>query len=153
MLFSTLHTNDASSTVSRMVDMGLEPFLISSTLLCVCAQRLMRRLCSKCKRPKENFEEWEIKIVERDKYPDDVIYEAVGCTECSGSGYKGRVGTHELMNPDDDMRRLINDGGTTEDIKAVAVKGTMVTLHRDSMLKVRWGITDITEALRVVMPD
>jgi type IV pilus assembly protein PilB len=153
LLFSTLHTNDASSTVSRMVDMGLEPFLISSTLLCVCAQRLMRRLCSKCKRPKENFEEWEIKIVERDKYPDDVIYEAVGCTECSGSGYKGRVGTHELMNPDDDMRRLINDGATTEDIKAMAVKGTMVTLHKDSMLKVRWGITDITEALRVVMPD
>jgi type IV pilus assembly protein PilB len=151
LLFSTLHTNDAATTITRFIEMGIEPFMVSSSLLCACAQRLMRRLC-KCKVAYEP-DEAEKKLVQ---IPDDFngqIFKKKGCNKCNGSGYKGRIGTHELLIVNDEIRDMVNKGATALEIKDVAVNSGMKTLHDDSMLKVRQGITSVEEALRVVKVD
>jgi len=153
LLFSTLHTNDAPTTVTRFTEMGIEPFMVSSTLLCVCAQRLMRRLCTKCKEPYKPQDPSERKLLGLEDGEEITVYRNRGCAKCGGSGYKGRVGIHELMTTNDEIREIINKKGTAEDIRVAAVKNGMVTLHRDSMIKIREGISSIEEALRTVRPD
>jgi type IV pilus assembly protein PilB len=151
LLFSTLHTNDAATTITRFTEMGIEPFMISSSLLCACAQRLLRRLC-KCKAPYEP-DDRERKLAQ---IPDDfqgTIYKKKGCNRCGGSGYKGRTGTHELLIINDEIRDLVNKRATAIEIKKLCVEQGMRTLHDDSMLKVREGITSVEEALRVVKVD
>jgi type IV pilus assembly protein PilB len=155
LLFSTLHTNDAAGTIARFTEMGVEPFMISSSLLCVCAQRLMRRVCKNCKVEYEP-QDREAELLELDSYPDATVFKANpnGCDKCGNIGYKGRVGTHELLIVNEPLRDAINKGLNTDDIKRAAVnEAGMVSLHKDSMDKVRLGITDIDEALRVVKPD
>jgi len=155
LLFSTLHTNDAAGTIVRFTEMGIEPFMISGSLICVCAQRLLRRLCPECKQEYTPSER-EAKLLELDKYEVDTIYKAnpKGCSKCAEIGYKGRIGTHELMIVNDALREAITRGATSEELKKIAVEEAgMITLHKDSMEKVRQGITDIEEALRVVRPD
>lgn len=154
LLISTLHTNDAPSTVARLTDMGVEPFMISSSLLCVCAQRLMRRVCKQCKQP-----------FEPEGRPGDLLEKALGwrgpifranpkgCPKCNGSGYKGRVGIHELMITNDELIEAINKESDTAVLKKIAMRQGMMTLHQDSMLKVKEGITTIEEALANVPPD
>ncbi len=151
LLFSTIHTNDAATTVTRFLEMGIEPFMISSSMLCACAQRLMRRLC-KCKVQYEP-DETEKKLAQIPPDFKDPIFKKKGCNKCNGSGYKGRTGTHELLVMCDEIRELINKRATAQDIKIAAVLNGMKTLHDDSMLKVRQGITSIEEALRVVKVD
>lgn len=154
LLISTLHTNDAPSTVARLTDMEIEPFMISSSLLCVCAQRLMRRLCKQCRiayepkgREKELMEQaigWSGPIYKRNPR---------GCPKCTNSGYKGRVGIHELMVTSEELIEGINKGLETAELKKIAVRGGMKTLHQDSLIKVREGLSSIEEALGTVPPD
>lgn len=154
LLFSTLHTNDAPSTIARLTDMGIEPFMISASLVCVCAQRLMRRLCKNCRvqlTPEGN----EAEIIEKALQWKGPIYRAAegGCPSCGGSGYKGRVGIHELMASSDEIVRAINIKAETIEIKKIAMKEGMKTLHQDSMLKVRQGVSSMEEAISTVAVD
>jgi len=155
LLISTLHTNDAPSTVARLTDMGIEPFMISSSLVCVCAQRLMRRVCKSCRQPYEP-EGRERSIMERAiGWTGGTIYKASqkGCPKCGGTGYKGRVGIHELMVSNEELIEGINKELETAELKKIAMRGGMKTLHQDSIVKVKDGLTTMAEALSCVPQD
>jgi type IV pilus assembly protein PilB len=154
MLFSTLHTNDAPSTISRLTEMGIEPFMISASLVCVCAQRLLRRVCKTCKLTIE-AEGREEAILQRAIDWSGSISHAKdgGCPACNAIGYKGRVGIHELMPTSEELIKGINSEYDTAKIKRIAVRNGMRTLHQDSMLKVKEGVTTIEEAIAGVPPD
>ncbi len=154
LLISTLHTNDAPGTIARLTDMGVEPFMISSSLLCVCAQRLMRRVCKTCRiayepqgREKDVLEKaigWSGQIFK---------HNAKGCPKCGNSGYKGRIGIHELMVTNEELISAVNREAETAELKKIAQRGGMTTLHQDSLAKVRAGITTLEEAIATVPPD
>lgn len=154
MLFSTLHTNDAPTTVSRLTEMGIEPFMISASIICVCAQRLMRRVCKSCK--KNYMQEGnEAEIIRRaigwsGRVPG---HSEDGCPTCGGKGYKGRVGIHELMATSEELVKAINAGEEAAVIKRIAMRTGMYTLHQDSMLKVKEGLTTMEESLATVPTD
>jgi type IV pilus assembly protein PilB len=154
LLISTLHTNDAPGTVARLTDMGVEPFMISSSLLCVCAQRLMRRVCKTCRQPYEPVGR-EKALLEKAIGQSGTIYRhsPKGCPKCGGSGYKGRVGIHELMVTNDELIEGINKGLESAELKKIAMRGGMKTLHQDSLIKVMNGITTLEEAIATVPPD
>ncbi|HRE81371.1 MAG TPA: GspE/PulE family protein [Opitutaceae bacterium] len=154
LLISTLHTNDAPSTVARLTDMGVEPFMISSSLLCVCAQRLMRRLCKSCRHQAEPSGR-EKEILEKAIGWSGPVYKPNqrGCAKCGNSGYKGRVGIHELMTSNEELVDAINKGVEATELKRIAMRAGMKTLHQDSMMKVREGITSIEESISTVPPD
>jgi type IV pilus assembly protein PilB len=154
LLISTLHTNDAPTTVSRLTEMGVEPFMVSSSLLCVCAQRLMRRVCKTCRMP-YTPEGREKEIIERAIGWNGQIFKAnpKGCPKCGSSGYKGRVGIHELMVSNEELVAAINKESETAELKRIAMRNGMKTLHQDSLLKVKEGLTTIEEALSNVPPD
>ncbi len=154
LLISTLHTNDAPSTIARLTDMGIEPFMISSSLLCVCAQRLMRRVCKQCKVAHEP-EGREKELLENAIGWSGQIYKASprGCPKCNNTGYKGRVGIHELMVTNSELIEGINKGLESAELKKIAMRGGMKTLHQDSMLKVKDGLTTLEESLATVPPD
>src|SRR5690606_11968179 len=136
LVLATLHTNDATSAVTRLVDMGVEPFLLASSLLGVLAQRLVRRLCQHCRRP--------------DTLADGrVVYRPVGCEACNHTGYSGRSGIHELFNVDDEMRRLIHEGRDEQALRALALRSGMRTLRDDGQRWVVAGVTAPEEILRV----
>lgn len=147
-LFSTLHTNDAASVPARLIDMGVEPFMVASSLLMVCAQRLLRRLCPQCRKPYEAVEH-EKQLLGLPADQPCTLYLPVGCQACNGVGYKGRIGVHEILVPDDAMRREIGTGRFTSDgLRKHAVEACgMVTLFHDAMDKVRQGICCLTDVL------
>ncbi len=154
LLISTLHTNDAPSTVARLTDMGVEPFMISSSLLCVCAQRLMRRVCKTCR------VQYEPQGRERELFEAAIgwsgpIYKASpkGCPKCNATGYKGRLGIHELMVTNNELVEAINKGMEAAELKRIAMRAGMKTLHQDSLLKVKEGLTTLEEAISTVPPD
>ncbi len=156
LLVSTLHTNDAPSTVSRMGEMGIEPFNISASLVCVCAQRLLRRVCKNCKTKyvAEGREHEILKKALGEDGPFEIFKPAPGgCHICGGSGYKGRVGIHELMVNCEQIVEAINKEVEVADLKRVCMKNGMKTLHQDSMLKVKMGLTTMEDALGNVPPD
>lgn len=154
LLLSTLHTNDAPGTIARLTDMGIEPFMISSSLLCVCSQRLMRRVCKNCRIPYEP-EGREASIIEKAIGWNGTVFKAnpKGCAVCGTSGYKGRIGIHELMVNNEELVQAINQEKETAELKKIATRTGMTTLHQDSMLKVKIGVTTIEEALATVPPD
>ncbi|HVU33626.1 MAG TPA: ATPase, T2SS/T4P/T4SS family [Opitutaceae bacterium] len=154
LLLSTLHTNDAPTTIGRLTDMGIESFMISSSLLCVCAQRLMRRVCKQCRMPIEPTGR-EKEILEKAIGWSGQIFKAnpKGCPKCGGSGYKGRVGIHELMITNDELVEGINKGLEAAELKKISMRGGMKTLHQDSLIKVKDGVTTIEEAIATVPPD
>jgi len=154
LLISTLHTNDAPSTVARLTDMGIEPFMISSSLLCVCAQRLMRRVCKQC-RVQYTPEGREKAVLEKAIGWSGPIYRRnpKGCPKCNGSGYKGRVGIHELMITNEELVEGINKELETAELKKIAMRAGMKTLHQDSLLKVKDGLSTLEEALSTVPED
>ncbi len=154
LLISTLHTNDAPTTVSRLGEMGVESFMVSSSLLCVCAQRLMRRVCKQCRQPHEP-QGREKEILEKALGWSGQIFKAnpKGCPKCGGSGYKGRVGIHELMVSNEELVEAINKEAEAAELKKIAMRGGMKTLHQDSMLKVKEGLTTVEEAIANVPPD
>jgi type IV pilus assembly protein PilB len=155
LLLSTLHTNDAPSTVARLTDMEIEPFMISASLLVVCAQRLARRVCPSCREeymPEGN----ELEILRRalpQWEPGPIYRSGGGCNKCGGKGMKGRVGIHELMRNSDELTRAINNGADTAELKAVAMRNGMRTLHQDSMLKVAEHTSTVLEGISTVPPD
>ena len=154
LLISTLHTNDAPSTIARLTDMGIEPFMISSSLLCVCAQRLMRRVCKTCKVEVEPSAR-EKQLLEKAIGWSGKIYKAnpQGCPKCGSSGYKGRLGIHELMTISEELIEGINKEMESAELKKIAMRHGMKTLHQDSMLKVKEGLTTMEEAVTTVPPD
>ena len=153
VLFSTLHTNDAPSTITRFDEMGIEPFMISTCLICICAQRLLRRLCS-CKVADDPTEEERL-VLDRalDGRPIGKLMRPGGCEKCGGSGYKGRLGTHELLKNSDDLRSMINKKATVEVLKHAAREAGMRTLFEDLMEKVKMGLTSLPEAIGTARPD
>jgi len=154
MLFSTLHTNDAPSTIARLTEMEIEPFMISASLVCVCAQRLMRRVCKTCGQIHQPVGR-EIDILEKAIGWSGPIKQANinGCPTCNFSGYKGRVGIHELMPTSKELVKGINAQVETVVMKHIAMENGMRTLHQDSMLKVKEGISTMEESVSTVPPD
>lgn len=154
LVFSTLHTNDAPTTVTRLTDMGIEPFLVGSSLILVVAQRLIRKLCPECKVPHDIPKEALVRMgVIKSPDEDITVYRASekGCANCNNTGYKGRTAVHEIMAIDDELRKLIIKGGTADDIRELAMQKGMRTLYQSGMIKVRKGITSIEEVNRVLM--
>jgi general secretion pathway protein E/type IV pilus assembly protein PilB len=152
-VFSTLHTNDAATAYTRLVDMGVEPFLVSSTVEAVMAQRLVRRLCPHCKRAYTPERESLPPDFPVDDLKDATIYAHVGCRECRQTGYSGRLGLYELLVTTEEVRRLSHDNASTWELKKAAVRGGMVTLRRDGWRKVLNGVTSIDEVARVTKGD
>jgi type IV pilus assembly protein PilB len=150
LVLSTLHTSDASIAAARLIDMGVEPFLIASGIECVVAQRLARRLCEACKRPAKvtQAELGEIGAPSNGKKIEP--YEPVGCVECNATGYRGRVGLYEVLVLTDEIRSLILSKAASGEIEAAAVAAGMHRLRDDGLDKVRDGITSIPEMLRVL---
>jgi type IV pilus assembly protein PilB len=149
LVLSTLHTNDAPTAVTRLTEMGIEPFLVSSAIDCVVAQRLARQLCQQCKRRTIISAD----VLRENSFPANVdleAYDPVGCARCGGSGYKGRLGLYEVMVLTDEIRRLIVQRAPAEDIAALAERDGMRRLRDDGLEKVRQGRTSISEISRVV---
>ncbi|MBA4370256.1 MAG: type II secretion system protein GspE [Coriobacteriaceae bacterium] len=152
LVLSTLHTNDAPSTLTRLTEMGIEPFLIASAVTCVLAQRLARRLCVECKEQYTPSEE----VLTRVGFPFEPgnppkIYRATGCKKCNNIGYKGRVGIYEVMSMSENIERLAVENASTDEIKRQAIAEGMVTLREDGFKKVLLGQTSIEEIMRVVV--
>ena len=148
LVLSTLHTNDAPSTVTRMIDMGIAPFQIASAVNLIQGQRLLRKLCPDCKKPVEVPKELHEEL---DIHEGDVVYGPVGCPKCGGRGKKGRIGAYEVMVMTTTLRKVILNGGSTEDIRETAVKGGMLTLRMDAIIKMKQGIVDYEEVIRETM--
>jgi type IV pilus assembly protein PilB len=148
LVLSTLHTNDAPSSVNRMIDMGIEPFLVSSSVIMIIAQRLVRKLCEKCKQPVKLHEETlrELGIQES---PDELtLFEARGCIDCNDTGYKGRLGLYEVMPISGSIKEMVIDRKSVTDLKHQAVAEGMLTLRTDGLEKFKRGITSLEEILR-----
>ena len=153
LLLSTLHTNDAPSTVTRFIEMGIEPYMVSSSLLMVCAQRLLRRLCPECKEAytPDALQKQFVGGVENEPL---TLYRPKGCDKCNHAGYKGRTGIHEILVPNDEMRvSIVKKGVTSETLKKMAVDAGMTTLFWDAMEKVRSGLCSVEDAMANVRPD
>jgi type IV pilus assembly protein PilB len=149
LVLSTLHTNDAPSTISRLMNMGIEPFLVATSVNLICAQRLVRRICSNCKEELEvppqvlidaGFSEEELKTTK--------IYHGKGCNICNKGGYKGRTGLYEVMEINDELRELILVGASALELKKKAVEQGMLTLRRSGLVKIAAGMTTMDEVLR-----
>jgi general secretion pathway protein E len=150
LVFSTLHTNDSASAITRLVDMGVEPFLISSSVLAVAAQRLIRILCDDCKKAyKPSAIYLESIDVSPDHFNEGHIYKAVGCDKCIGTGYKGRLGIFEIMRLTDKLKSLILTTYDSNQIKREARREKMMSMRQDGIQKVLNGATTIEEVLRV----
>ncbi len=147
MVFSTLHTNMACGSITRLLDMGCEPYLLASTLTTSIAQRLVRRLCPACKRPVRISEEDRIFLRQREK--DITLYEAVGCINCQGTGYQGRIGIFEMVRVDNKLRKLIARG--CEEDKLGMEASFLTTLYDDAVAKVLNGTTTVEEIKRIIV--
>lgn len=155
LVFATLHTNDALSAIVRLQDMGVEPYLVASSLLMVQAQRLVRRLCGHCCKPRQaTMDDWVLLEANPDQYSDiDLIYEAVGCEHCMDTGYLGRVAIYEISLISDAMRNAIHDGKGLPFMRRLARRESMISLRHDGARHIAAGITTMDEVLRVSMED
>jgi len=149
LVLSTLHTNDAPSSINRLMNMGIEPFLVASSVHMVVAQRLVRRICSSCKEPFEvptqaltniGFKKEELKSLQ--------LFRGRGCDLCSGTGYKGRVGLYEVMDVDEHVRELILSGGSAYELREKAHEAGMISLRMSGLQKIRDGVTTLDEVMR-----
>jgi type IV pilus assembly protein PilB len=154
LVLTTLHTNDAPSTINRMLNMGVEPFLVSSAVILIVAQRLVRKTCQNCKKPEKlplptfieaGFDPEDAKTV--------VSYKGEGCGVCNKTGYKGRVALYEVMPIKDEIKELILQGASVFDIKKQAISSGMKTLRRSGLLKVKSGLTSLEEVVENTFPD
>jgi len=151
LVLSTLHTNDAPSAITRLTEMGIEPFLVGSSVDCVLAQRLARRLCSKCKEPYTPTPE---QLAAIGYQPSDIappnFHRPVGCTNCSRTGYKGRLALHEVMAVSEEIERMTVGRESVSSITKVAIESGMITLRQDGLAKAAQGVTSLDEIFRVV---
>jgi type IV pilus assembly protein PilB len=148
LVFSTLHTNDAASAITRLINMGVEPYLIGAALNMVLAQRLVRRICPKCR---ETYDPPRTlrKALERMGYGIEKFYKGLGCRKCRNTGYSGRVGVHEMMTVSDELRDAIVAGGSVVELRKIAGGDGMVTLRHDGFRKVREGLTSVEEVIQI----
>jgi type IV pilus assembly protein PilB len=154
LVLSTLHTNDAPSTITRLTNMGIEPFLVSSSVMLILAQRLARKICENCKEKQEISETALLKIgFLPDKIKEIKCYAGMGCSECNRTGYKGRIALYEVMPVKDELKELILQGASSADIKKEAVRLGISTLRQSGIKKVMDGVTTIEEILRVTFED
>lgn len=153
LVLSTLHTNDAPSAITRLTEMGIEPFLVGSALDCVLAQRLARRLCPKCKEAYTPSRELlvDARFPWGADEPLPTLYRPIGCSACSKTGYKGRLALHEVMAVSEEIERLAVEDASALTISKVALEQGMITLRNDGLTKVKAGHTSIEEILRVVV--
>jgi type II secretory ATPase GspE/PulE/Tfp pilus assembly ATPase PilB-like protein len=145
LVLSTLHTNDAPSSLTRLIDMGVEPFLISSSVIGILAQRLVRKICEKCK---EKYSPDESVLRDLAISPKEQFYRGKGCSECKNTGYRGRIGIFELLMIDDSIKKMINEKASSDQIMDKAISAGMKTLRNDGLEKAVKGITTAEEVLR-----
>jgi type IV pilus assembly protein PilB len=154
LVFSTLHTNDAPSSIARLLDLGMDTFLVTATLEAVLAQRLVRRICTNCK---EEFKPTEQQLMELNLLPDDVkgrvFYYGAGCDYCNNTGYRGRLGIFELMVVDDEIRELIMGQASTAVLRNASRKRGMRTLRESGLLAIYDGVTTIEEVVRETLAE
>jgi type IV pilus assembly protein PilB len=152
LVLSTIHTNTAPGAVTRMINMGLEPFLVTSSIIMIAAQRLVRRICTKCKEPYEVDDTIRKAVGIKDKSMK-TFYRGKGCNFCFGTGYKGRIGIIEVMTLDPDVKRLIMNKATEHQVKEQARRSGMITLREDGIFKANEGLTTLEEVVRVTAGD
>ena len=154
LVLSTVHTNDAPGTVTRLIDMGIEPFLISSAVILILAQRLIRKICMECREPIKVHPQL---LIDLGVSPDEVktfpVYKGKGCSICNNTGYKGRVGLYEVMAIKEEIKELILSRASTSEVKKEAMRLGMKTLRQSGIIKIRDGLTTIEEVLRSTMDD
>ncbi len=148
LVLSTLHTNDAPTAITRLVNIGIEPYLVSAALEAVLAQRLVRKICTNCKEPYEPPVNMR-RAIERVAGDVETFYRGASCSKCRNSGYSGRIGIYELLLPSDEMRDRITSSPSINELRALAAQHGMLTLREDGMAKVKAGITTVEEVLRV----
>jgi type IV pilus assembly protein PilB len=154
LVLSTLHTNDAPSTISRMLNMGVEPFLISASVVLILAQRLCRKICLECKEVEETPETALLDIgFKKEEIGTFKCYKGKGCSACGDSGYKGRIALYEVMPLKEEIKELVIKGATSIDLKKAAINSGMMTLRMSGLKKIKEGITSIEEVLRVTFRD
>jgi type IV pilus assembly protein PilB len=154
LVLSTLHTNDAPSTVSRLLNMGVEPFLVASSINCIIAQRLARRVCSKCVQDVQVNPEILVGLgIPAEEAKNVNLKEGKGCETCSGTGYKGRVALYEVMPMKDELKEFILNGSSTTELKREAIKVGMLTLRASALLRLKEGMTTVEEVLRCTAAD
>ncbi len=154
MVLSTLHTNDAPGTINRLLNMGIEPFLVASAVNCILAQRLARRVCGDCKEPIQVPESALTDIeVDPAEIPQYTLYKGKGCPTCNNTGYKGRIALYEVLVLKDEIKEMILNGASTLEIKREAMRLGMMTLRRSALQKLRDGVTTIAEVVRCSVPD
>ncbi|RQW82762.1 MAG: type IV-A pilus assembly ATPase PilB [Geobacter sp.] len=154
LVLSTLHTNDAPATINRLLNMGIEPFLVASAVNLITAQRLARRICSECR----EVEEIPVQALidagcSPEEAPTVVCYKGKGCTKCNETGYKGRVGFYQVMPMYEELRELILNGANTAEIKRESMRLGVKTMRQSGLTKLKEGVTSFEEVLRVTMPD
>ncbi len=154
LVLSTLHTNDAPSTINRLLNMGVEPFLVASSVNLVLAQRLARIICNGCKEPVEVHPQALIELgVDPDEARAATCFHGTGCPQCSGTGYRGRVALYEVMPMSEELRELILAGASANEVKRTAINVGMMTLRQSGLLKLKQGLTTMEELVRVTIGD
>jgi type IV pilus assembly protein PilB len=157
LVLSTLHTNDAPSTVNRLLNMGIEPFLVSSATNLILAQRLVRKICQECKGPisisAESFAKLGVQQEEYEQYKDITFYKGKGCDICNNTGYKGRIALYEVMPISEPIKELILQGASAIDIKREAIRQGLQTLRRSGISKLLEGVTSLEEVLKTTVRD
>jgi type IV pilus assembly protein PilB len=149
LVLSTIHTNDAPSTINRLIDMGLQPFLVASAINLIQAQRLIRRICKKCKAPHQ----YPRQLLADAGFTDQEIAETQfhlgkGCDDCRQTGYRGRVGLYEVMPMSAVLKKMVTDGASTAEVRAQALREGMITLRQHGLQKMKQGLTTLEEVLR-----
>jgi len=152
LVLSTLHTNDAPGAVTRLLDLGVAPYLVSASLKGVLAQRLVRKICSNCKTEYDPSPSLK-RSVQAQGGETCKFYRGVGCRKCRNTGYVGRIAIHELLVPDDEMMEMINERVSAKKLRATALAKGMTPLHFDGIEKVKAGIVSIEEILRITALD
>jgi type IV pilus assembly protein PilB len=149
LVLSTTHTNDAPSTINRLVDMGTEPYMLSTSLVCVASQRLIRKICPKCKTPVSVSKDAMLEAgVDYERFKDATLYEGTGCASCNNTGYSGRTGIFEVMPVDEDMRQLIEGDANSIEIEKAALSKGMVNLREAALRVLERGDTTFSEVIR-----
>lgn len=154
LVFSTIHTNDAPSTVNRLVDIGIKPFLVASAVRTIMAQRLVKKICKHCKTPhKHSDKEYRAAGIDSKEMKGYTTYKGKGCSKCSGTGYRGRIGLYEVLSIDKSIKQSIIDRVTAGELRTMGVENGMRTLRMDAVEKLKAGITTLEEVMRVTTED
>jgi type IV pilus assembly protein PilB len=154
LVLSTLHTNDAPSTINRLLNMGVEPFMVASSVNLILAQRLARLLCMNCREPAELPPQALLDIgVPKDEVGGFTCFHGAGCPQCNGTGYRGRIALYEVMPMSEELRELVLNGASATEIKRAAAGLGMKTLRQSGISKLKEGLTTVGEIVRVTMPD